>query len=297
MKRHTVHVHIGLRTIKTALAVTLSLMLASLFGSYSPVYAGIGAILAVTRTVRDSLKQALTQYTGLVIGGVVGFLLILIFHRTPPWAVGLGIIAAITLCIRCKADFAASTACFIVLSACINTGDNVMHEMLYRLLDTTLGLTVGLGINILLKPYNNKPQILKLLGEIAGIVSCLVEECVVCSRYPDLTPFEKKLRQLEEELAIFRQLRFGKQAGRAQDIAFLEGLEQLAVRMYQELAAICFMDSFGIPNGPNRMRLEVLGIDLPDEIVRKCSVKDTTVLNFHLEKLLDARDFLLELLQ
>lgn len=297
MKRHSVHVHIGLRTFKTALAVTLSLMLASLIGSYSPVYAGIGAILAVTRTVRDSLKQALTQYTGLLIGGVVGFALILIFNQTPPWGIGLGIITAISLCIRFKADFAASTACFIVLSACISTGDNVMHEMLYRLMDTTLGLTVGLAVNILIKPYNNKPHILKLLGEMAGLIPNLVEECVVCSRYPDLVPFEKKLRQLEEELAIFRQQRFGQTQSRRSDIAFLEGLEQLVVRMYQELAAICFMDSFGIPNGPNRLRLEVLGIDLPDEIVRKCSVKDTTVLNFHLEKLLDARDFLLELLQ
>ena len=73
---------------------------------------------------------------------------------------------------------------------------------------------------------------------------------------------------------------------------------QLAVRVQQELEAICCMDTFGNVSVENTRRLGALGIALPPEGLsrRKCAEEDTVVMNYHLEKLLDARKFLLSLL-
>ena len=47
---------IGLRTIKTALAVMLSLFLASLFGELS-IFPGLASIAVMSRTFDDGLRE------------------------------------------------------------------------------------------------------------------------------------------------------------------------------------------------------------------------------------------------
>ena len=64
-------IHVGLRTVKTALAVTLALAAAGLFGSAMPIFSAIGAISAMSRTLGDAMKACLTQLVGCVIGCAV----------------------------------------------------------------------------------------------------------------------------------------------------------------------------------------------------------------------------------
>jgi len=289
--------HVGLRTIKTALAVTAALMLCSLYGAHNPVFAGIGAIIAMTRTVRESFREVLNQFAGVAVGGVIGVVLVVLFPQTPPWAIGLGIVAAIVICNLLKITFVSAMACAIVVSACTSVEGSILVSMLYRLADTAVGLAAGIVINITSKPYNNEPAIAKLLREIAGTIPGYLETCVVQGRYPDLKPFELSLHRLQKELYIYQRERLFRRAEHEREAAFLGGCAQLATRMYQELGSISCMDSFGIPGAENLERLRLLGLEVPEEIRRKCTRHDTIVLNYHLGKLLDAREYLLLLLQ
>ena len=67
--RPKLHLHIGLRTFKTALAVTIALLIAGALDSYSPIFAGLGAIVAMARTLHDALREARTQFVGVILGG------------------------------------------------------------------------------------------------------------------------------------------------------------------------------------------------------------------------------------
>lgn len=298
MKRHAkLHLHIGLRTFKTALAVTLALLLARAIGANSPMFAGLGAIVAMTRTLRDSLREARTQFAGIVVGGIISCILLLLFPVPSPWITGLAILAAIALCNFFGLYYAVSMTAIIVLSVCVSSEGNVLADMGYRLLDTTTGLIVGLLVNMLIKPYNNRHRVVAVLYRMAAAVPRYLDACMLKDLYPDLADFEKSLREMELEFEIYRRQHFRYRETHDRDAAYLSGVCQLATRMYQELSALCCMDTFGVPNARNMARLRELGLCVPEHWDRKCTEEDSIVSNYHLEKILDAREYLLILLE
>lgn len=298
MKHHgKVHLHIGLRAFKTALAVTVALLIARALGTYSPIFSGLGAIVAMARTLKDSLREARTQFVGVILGGIIGFLLLLISPAPSPLLTGVGILSAIVLCNLLGLYYAVSLAAIIVLSVCVSTSGNPMIEMVYRLVDTSIGLIVGLVVNMLIKPYNNRPRVVSLLYQVADSVPGYLDSCILKNLYPDLAELEKTLRALEVEFEIYRKQHFRYREAHNRDAIFLQGVIQLAVRIDQELSALACMDTFGMPEEKNLARLRELGLCVPDHLERKCTEEDSTVTNYHLEKALDARDCLIELLQ
>ena len=74
-------------------------------------------------------------------------------------------------------------------------------------------------------------------------------------------------------------------------------LAAIADRMEQELSALCTLDLPGIPDADNCRRLEELGLTLPDFTGRKCTEEIDFVCNYHLKTALQAREYLLELLE
>ena len=105
------------------------------------------------------------------------------------------------------------------------------------------------------------------------------------------------LRALDVELDIFRRQHFRRREAHDRDLCFLRSLFQLADRMEQELSALCTLDLPGIPDADNRRRLEELGLTLPDFTGRKSTEEIDFVCNYHLKTALQAREYLLELLE
>ena len=169
MKTKTKFHPFGLRVLKTALAVTLSVMLVRQFvtDSLSVFYAAFGALIAMDTTFTKSLMQGLTQLVGVLAGTVFGYVSVLLFPgTTPAWLAGLGVLLLIVLCISMKLPFTASLSCIIFLSACLTPTDDILRDSLFRLRDTSVGVGIALLVNAAIRPYNNKKRILSLL--IAG---------------------------------------------------------------------------------------------------------------------------------
>ena len=294
------HIPIGLRIIKTALAVTLSIFLVRLFAddTLTAFYAGFGALIAMETTFSKSLKQALTQLIGVLAGTVFGYVSVLLFPTiTPAWVAGLGILFLLVLSRIFKLSFSASLSCIIFLSACLTPTDNILRDSLFRLRDTSVGIGVALVINALIRPYNNKKRILSLLAELRSLMPPLLDEIIVKERVPDLSDLVPLLRRLDLEMELYHSQRFFHR--RHDDEALLAGCKQLVERMVEELEAICGMDSPGDLAMENAARMMELGMDLPEAGIsgRKCTRHDTIVMNYHLDKLLAAYRFLGELME
>ena len=60
---------IGLRTLKTALAVTVSLLIASLLGDLS-IFPALSAFAVMARTFEEGLQECRNQAVGIAIGGI-----------------------------------------------------------------------------------------------------------------------------------------------------------------------------------------------------------------------------------
>lgn len=291
---------IGLRIFKTALAVTLSVLLVRLFATntLTEFYAAFGAAIAMETTFFKSLKQALTQLIGVLAGTVFGYLSVLLFPSfTPAWIAGLGVLILLILSQIFKLSFSASLSCIIFLSACLMPPENLLRDSLFRLRDTAFGIGVALVINALIRPYNNKKRILSVLAQLRSLMPPLLHEVVVKEHVPDLSALVPLLRQLDGQMELYHSQRFFHR--RHDDEALLLGCKQLVERMVEELEAICGMDSPGDLAMENAARMQELGLELPEAGIsgRKCTRHDTIVMNYHLDKLLAAYRFLGELME
>ncbi len=300
MKTKTKFHPFGLRVLKTALAVTLSVMLVRQFvtDSLSVFYAAFGALIAMDTTFTKSLMQGLTQLVGVLAGTVFGYVSVLLFPgATPAWLAGLGVLLLIVLCISMKLPFTASLSCIIFLSACLTPTEDILRDSLFRLRDTSVGVGIALLVNVTIRPYNNKKRILSLLAQLRELLPKELEKIVVHEQFPDLQPCVELLRCIDRELTLYHSQRFFHR--KHDEEAPLRGCYRLAERMLQELEAICGMDSLGDLAMENATAMQELGMELPEAGIpaRKCTRHDTIVMNYHLEKLLTAYQYLGELMQ
>lgn len=294
------HIPLGLRIVKTALAVTLSVLLVRLFvdNSLTAFYAAFGAAIAMETTFTRSLRQALTQLVGVLAGTLFGYVSVLLFPTiTPAWIAGLGVMILLVLSQVFKLSFSASLSCIIFLSACLTPTDNILRDSLFRLRDTSVGIGVALVINALIRPYNNKKRILSVLAQLRSLMPPLLQQIIVKECVPDLSDLVPLLRRLDREMELYHSQRFFHRTH--DDEALLAGCKQLVERMVEELEAICGMDTPGDLAMENAARMQELGMDLPEAGIsgRKCTRHDTIVMNYHLDKLLAAYRFLGELME
>lgn len=294
------HIPLGLRIVKTALAVTLSVLLVRLFvdNSLTAFYAAFGAAIAMETTFTRSLRQALTQLVGVLAGTLFGYISVLLFPTiTPAWIAGLGVMILLVLSQVFKLSFSASLSCIIFLSACLTPTDNILRDSLFRLRDTSVGIGVALVINALIRPYNNKKRILSVLAQLRSLMPPLLQQIIVKECVPDLSDLVPLLRRLDREMELYHSQRFFHRTH--DDEALLAGCKQLVERMVEELEAICGMDTPGDLAMENAARMQELGMDLPEAGIsgRKCTRHDTIVMNYHLDKLLAAYRFLGELME
>ena len=284
--------HIGLRTVKTGLAVALALLFADLRGSTSLIFAAIGAISAMSRTVGDAFESCRTQLTGILLGAGFGALFVSLFANFRYVGIGLGLIALILLCVRLHLQFAVPLSCIVFVSICLSPAGDAFEYGFNRLLDTTIGLATALVINVAIKPYNNSRRITGLLQQFQQSVPAYVSERVLYGRYPDLSPLKSQLDRIAGELTIFEKQRVPRGRGHEEQAIFLRGCEKLAHSIWQELSALCAMDEKGRLSPENAGQLGLLGLQVPDGI---CSAPQTAadiVGNYHLDNLLRAWQFL-----
>ena len=299
--------HLGLRTVKTGLAVALALFFVTLRGSPAPIFAGIGAIVAMSRTLKDAVRACLTQIAGIACGVGIACLFLAVFPDFKFFLVGVGIILVILCCNALKLDFAVPLSCIVFVSVCMM--DPESDYLLYgvnRLLDTSVGLVTALAVNVGIKPYNNRARISNMLTHIQQLFPGYLDTRVLRRQYPDLGALHQKLRTLDSELSVFEKQpppslshRRAQREARRDDAAYLRGCQQLLSKMTDELSALCNMDSSPPPSPENCARLAALGLSIPENVYEagKCEEADVTVLNFHLKNLLDAYGFLSDLNQ
>ncbi|MEW9123343.1 MAG: aromatic acid exporter family protein [Thermotaleaceae bacterium] len=193
---------IGLRTIKTGIAVTLSILISSLLGLENPFFVVIAAVIAMQPTVSDSWKIGANRLIGTVIGILIGVLFIQIPFDNAILT-GLGIIALISVMNHLKLQDSIVIATIIFAGVLFNTEGEYYDFALRRLLDTFIGIGVALSINFAIYPprytvkaYFSIEKVLKeSLGYIVNLIAFLLEE-----KEKNISLLDAELRNLELEL-------------------------------------------------------------------------------------------------
>lgn len=291
------HFRIGLRTAKTALAVIISMLIVSSFGTLT-IFPALAAIVVMSRTFDEGLQECKNQGVSILIGGVIGYFTATVFPDTSIWIMGLGILLVIGICSGFGLSFSCGLSCIIFISACLTPAEEVLFNTIIRLLHTAIGLLVGLAINYFIIPYSNSKKIYSLLNDLVFCIPTYIRARVLLQLYPDLRPLNEQIQRLHYEASIYRHQRFLRKAFHREELAYIQGCIQLAERIHHELTALCSMDCIGVPDQRNTETLADLGISLPKELHKEKADDERTsqVTNYHLETLLQARAFLIQLL-
>jgi hydroxymethylpyrimidine pyrophosphatase-like HAD family hydrolase len=161
---------IGMRIIKSAVAVFICFLIYLIRGTGMPFYSAIAAILCMQQGVESTKKVGLNRTIGTLIGGAFGVVVLLLERRFIPEAmpglryllVSVAIIPLIYTTILLEQKTASYISCVVFLSVAVNHGSDVVPYAfaLNRIIDTLIGIFVALGVNAMRIPKRRNTKIL-----------------------------------------------------------------------------------------------------------------------------------------
>ena len=170
------HYRVGMRVVKTAVAVCICLIIALLTdGMESATISAVAAIVTIKVTHDDTLRTGVFRLLGTLIGGVLGILTVIIGLFLPYYNEGLFVVVIpivlilnLYICNVLNMQDSCSTSCVvtIVVAAHIVVDSTVGEALMYtlvRLRDTFVGVTVASVMNVL--PFFISNKIRKDEGE------------------------------------------------------------------------------------------------------------------------------------
>ena len=285
------HTPIGMRTIKTALAVTLSLMVIEYYGA-SPakvVFATIGAISAVGPTFTASLLACATQICGVSVGALLA-LTLMALHVPSIVGVGIGIMLIITSYHHLKLKLVPVLPCLVLVNICLNPEVEALSYSLGRIWDTAIGLAIGMLVNTLIFPYDNSRKIRRMMEGLDGDLICILEDLFDGDDHlPKADDLGEKIDALEAQLALFSQQRLLRRKRQKREIQQLTTCEDTAQALLVELEALCAMPTMGRLNRENRQALLALGAKVSREEPGVSETTEDVVSNYHVSQVLRLR--------
>ena len=153
--------HVGMRNIKTAIAATLCAFIYAFF-ERNPTFACIGAIFGMGSDFKDSKRSGGNRLFGTIIGGLIGMVLFYIYIQYYPEPTSnfrfmlfellfVGIIILVLVCQLLVIPGAIQPAGVVLCIILFNTPvDAYITYPLNRIFDTTIGVIIGIAVNMLL---------------------------------------------------------------------------------------------------------------------------------------------------
>lgn len=304
MKKRSSKFKIGLRTIKTAAAVVISMAVVNIYGATTSklVFAMLGAMAAMQPTFKESFESCLTQFLGVFFGALVSVVLIMTpIH--PLVAAGIGIIIVITSYNAARIDFSPSLACLIVVTLCTTPEIQPFDYALGRFWDTAIGLGVGMLINTLVFPYDNSRRILDTVKSLEKELIHFLEDMFDGDEHiPDTERAFMTIDNMKLQLETFsNQRRLLHPHRHRQYYETYLSYEQKARQIVAHMEVLCQMDSPGILNEKNIKCLQAAGAAIqekqPHPSLPNTETEKNIITNYHVSELLTLRKELLTALK
>ncbi len=300
MKNRNIRFHIGLRTIKTTIAVILSMIIVDTYGTSGSrlIYAMLGAMAAVMPTFKESLESCISQIVGVIFGALVAVLLDAL-PLSPLAATGIGIVLIITLYNTLGIRFSPSLPCFILVSVCTSADVQPISYAVGRIWDSAIGLGVGMLINTLVFPYDNSKRILFAVRTLdKELIRFLEDMFDGDDNLPKADRMEKQLKDIERQLTVFaNQKLFLQRKQQREELERFRRCESKARILIARMEVLSRVERPGRLDEENRRSLEECGAVIRDERPLELLQELDVVTNYHVRQILLLRKELLDTLE
>ncbi|MBQ6840054.1 MAG: FUSC family protein [Oscillospiraceae bacterium] len=297
MKLKEFKLHIGLRTVKTTVAVIVAMLIVDALGATTSklIFAMLGAMAAVQPTFKESLESCLTQIIGVIFGALMGIILLAL--KLPSLVVtAAGIILVITLYNALHISFSPSLPCFIVVMLSTTPDIQPVVYAAGRIWDTTIGLAVGMLINMLVFPYDNSQRI-RLTAESLdkNLIAFLEDMFDGDDILPNSVQMQTTIDDLSNQLKIFANQKLLMRLKRQQEeLEIYNACQQKARALVAQMEVLCALERPGRLNDENKRRLKACGAEIKDERVLDSITERDVVTNYHVAQILTLRLELLD---
>lgn len=300
MKNKLLRVHIGLRTIKTTVAVIIAMIVIEALGTTDSklVFAMLGAMSAVQPTFKESLESCLSQIIGVIFGALCGILLLLL--KLPALvSIAIGIILVITLYNILQIHYSPSLPCLILVTLCTTPDVSPLIYATGRIWDTAIGLANGMCINMLVFPYDNSKVIRNTAKALNTELLFFLEDLYDGDDiYPDTKLMRTKIAALDDQLRVFSNQKLVLRLKRQnRELEIFKEYENKVRLLVEQMDVLCAMGSPGRLNEENYALLIECGVSVADRCVANIQTDKDIVTNYHISQILSIRQELLDVLE
>ncbi len=201
---------IGMRTIKTGIAVSLTLLLTRALGVDNPFFALIASAIAMESSVSESVSVGKNRMIGTVIGAVIA----IVFSYTlptQPLSVGIGVIVLIYISNQLKLKKSIKISTIVFIAILVNNDEVTRFQYaVFRSFDTFIGLSIGTLVNYYIKPPNGQKSLYAYIEASEKKLQSLIDQYdrgESIGTYEDmlatLMAVEKKRRTLINDQKLF----------------------------------------------------------------------------------------------
>ncbi|MBN9648202.1 MAG: aromatic acid exporter family protein [Terrisporobacter othiniensis] len=273
----------GMRNIKTGIGVMICALIGKMNVIDSTFYAAIACVVSMQTTVKSSLTVGLNRLKGTFIGGLIGFLFVLI-HPGDPIISCLGIITTIYICNILKINKSITIACVVYCAINLNIGDaNPIVYSLSRILDTSIGVIVGVAVNYFIYRPNYLESIYKEIRIIEKTSIKLLKSEIEKGEHADISSLKSEITRLEGLYKNFlEELEYSSEDIENKEITnTIKRCKQiyLHLQVLEQMKDKCYL------NKENYIKSKSIYDTLPKGI----EIKDntSTVYNYHISSIID----------
>ena len=206
---------IGMRNIKTAIAVFLCVSISKIFKMQYPFYSAIATVIAMQSSVTASFNAGKVRMLGTFVGALIGLIFSIIYPNSVILC-GLGIIVIIYLCNILKLKKSVTISCIVFIAIMTNLkGENPLIYSTSRCVDTFLGIAIAVIVNYLIVPPKHIGKILFNLNQVidnifimAGTITCNNEKIYPEELYNYILNLEGNLKIYTQEIRLNKKDEF-----------------------------------------------------------------------------------------
>jgi uncharacterized membrane protein YgaE (UPF0421/DUF939 family) len=184
---------IGMRTLKTGLAVIVTLLVSQLLEISNPFFATIAAIFAMESSISATFTAARDRMYGTVLGAIVAFIFSMLIPVNA-MTIGIGIVIVIYICnaFKWQGTIKISTIVFLAILLGFEEGGQFEYA-LFRTMDTFIGLAISTLINYFVFPHNVGEKVTLSIDEIVETLNEMMSAIDKHSESFDLELFDRDL--------------------------------------------------------------------------------------------------------
>lgn len=282
---------IGMRTLKTSLAVVIGLYISYLLDLDSAIFVSIAAVSTMKPSMSESLEDFKKRLFTCVFGVMVGYFFskISVVEYLEPLIAGLGILLTIYILVVVKMKDMTQLSCIVFVASFCSNSDKFYYAT-NRIIGTVIGIIVGVLVNYFISSPNVWEDFI-LASRSCYRSSNLVLKQILSGEKIDLSEFNRELasatklyKLLEKEADTPFQYRY-KKISREKRIMSL--IESISVRL--EVVENMNADHFSFEVSQEALKR----YDLEEEYSSDLDVEDR-VYNYHIEYILKYMDQLKE---